>query len=164
MAFLFLILSFRISRKVKQVKNIYKIQDGKITYSDLNKPAKPLFSKIYRIAGKPDYIIEKNKNYVPVEVKSGAYETPQKSHIFQIAAYCQLVEENYKRFVTYGILVYNENKQFIISFDPKLRFELENSIKKMRHALYTGQIERNHDDLYKCKNCSMRTYCQIKLI
>ncbi len=39
------------------------IQDGKITYSDLSKPGKPFFSKRYRIVGKPDYIVKKNKRY-----------------------------------------------------------------------------------------------------
>jgi len=143
---------------------LHKIQDGKITYSDLNAPAKPLFSRRYRIAGKPDYIVKKNDRYIPVEVKTGVYNAPQKNHVLQLAAYCQLVEENYRNFVPHGVLVYDKTKQYRIPFDPKLRFELEQSIKKMRYIIQTGQLERNHNEYHKCKSCSMRTYCEMKIV
>ena len=143
---------------------MHKIQDGKITYSDLNAPAKPLFSRRYRIAGKPDYIVKKNNRYIPVEVKIGLYNAPQKNHILQLAAYCQLVEENYRSFVPYGVLVYDKTKQYKIPFDPKLRFELEQSIKKMRYIIQTGRLERNHNEYHRCKNCSMKTYCEMKIV
>ena len=42
------------------------INKGKIIYSDLNKPEKSLFSKKYRLIGKPDYIINKNGYYIPI--------------------------------------------------------------------------------------------------
>jgi CRISPR-associated exonuclease Cas4 len=153
-----------ISKKVNKIKSINKIQDGKITYSDLNIPAKPLFSYRYRIAGKPDYIVENNNQYIPVEVKTGSHSLPQKNHVLQLAAYCQLVEETYKSFVPYGVLVYNKSKQYKIPFNPNLRFELEHSIKDMRYILQTELPTRNHNDQNKCRNCSMRSYCEMKII
>ena len=152
-----------IRRNVRNLKTVNKIQDGKITYSDLSKPGKPFFSKRYRIAGKPDYIVKKNKRYIPVEVKTGTHNDPQKNHIFQLASYCHLLEENYGGFVPYGILVYNNTYQYKIPFDPKIRFEFENTLKNMRNAMKTGRITRNHNDYYKCKNCSMQIYCEDKL-
>jgi len=145
------------------IRNIHNIQQGKITYSDLNKPAKPFFSKRLKITGKPDYIIRKNNSYIPVEVKTGKYNGLYKNHIFQLAAYCQLLEENYGGFVPYGILVYNNNHQYKIPFDPKMRYELENVVKKMRFTLKNNNFIRNHNDPGKCLNCSMRSYCEIKL-
>jgi len=56
MASVFILISKKISRDVNTLKIKHKIQKGKITYSDLNTPAKPLFSKRYRISGKPDYM------------------------------------------------------------------------------------------------------------
>ena len=162
------ILAISKSRKMAQdvhdfkVKN--KIQEGKITYSDLNAPAKPLFSQRHRISGKPDYIVKKNNHYIPVEVKTGEHHKIQKNHVFQLAAYCQLLEDNYGGFVPYGILVYNTDQQYKIPFDPKLRFELDASIKEMRHLLKARDVRRNHDDPYRCRSCSMRSYCEIKLI
>lgn len=127
-------------------------------------PAKSLFSKRYRIAGKPDYIVKRNNRYIPIEVKTGFHHEPQKNHIFQLAAYCQLLEDNYGGFVPYGILVYNNTSQYKIPFDPKLRFGLESTIKKMRYLLKTGEIIRNHNDPHRCKRCSVRTYCKTKMM
>lgn len=149
--------------KIKHIKNEKNIHKGKITYTDLNKPAKPFFSKIYRLSGKPDYIIKDNQYYIPIEVKTGKHNEPQKNHIFQLAAYCHLLEENYGGFVPFGILVYNDNFQYKIPFDPKIRFELESTIKKMKHSLKTGRIMMNHSDNRRCMSCSMRSYCNIKI-
>ena len=154
-----------MNRTVSKLKIKHKIQDGKIIYSDLNMPAKPLFSKRYRISGKPDYIIKKDGHHIPVEVKTGQHHEPKKNHVFQLAAYCQILEENYGGFVPYGILVYSDtSQQYKIPFDPKIRFELESAIKKMRRILKTKKTARNHNDLYKCRSCSMRSYCDKKII
>jgi len=154
-----------MNRIVSKLKIKHKIQDGKIIYSDLNRPAKLLFSKRYRICGKPDYIIKKDGHQIPVEVKTGQHYEPKKNHVFQLATYCHILEENNKDFVPYGILVYNDtSQQYKIPFDPKIRFELESSIKKMRHILKTKKITRNHNDLYKCRSCSMSNYCNKKIV
>ena len=152
-----------LSRKVERLKEDYKIQKGAIEYSDLNVPAEPFFSKKYRIAGKPDYVIHDKDRYIPVELKTGGYKIPQKNHIFQLAAYCHLIEENYNVFVPYGILVLNNQDEYKLPFNPKVRFELENTIKKMRYLLNSKTITRNHEDPYRCENCSMRKYCDIKI-
>ena len=164
-AFVFILISKLISYNVKEIKSKHQIQSGEITYSDLNSPAKPLFSKRYRIAGKPDYIVRKNKYYIPVEVKTGNHFNLQKNHVFQLAAYCQILEENYGGFVPCGVVVYTDtSKQFEIPFNPQLRFELESTISDMRNILKTKNISRNHNDHHKCRNCSMKKYCNEKLI
>jgi CRISPR-associated exonuclease Cas4 len=129
----------------------------------LNKPSKPLFSKRYRISGKPDYIIKKNNHFIPVEFKNSKNNKLRKNHIFQLAAYCQLLEENYGGFVPFGILVYNYNQKYKISFDPRLRYELEVIIKEMRMILKNKKIIRNHNESNRCINCSMRRYCKFKI-
>jgi CRISPR-associated protein Cas4 len=159
----FLIVSRILKRNVKKTKEKCKIQQGKITYNDLIAPAKPLFSKKYMIAGKPDYIIKNNNQYIPVEFKSGNHSYPMKNHVLQLAAYCQLIEDNYNDFVPFGVLVYNNNSDFKIQFDPRTRYELENTIKKMRYTLRTGDISLNHNDSNRCKACSMKKYCNIKI-
>jgi CRISPR-associated exonuclease Cas4 len=153
-----------IKRNVKKLKNKHNIPSGNITYQDLSRPAKPFFSKRYKITGKPDYIIKKNNSFIPVEVKSGAYTKAQENHILQLAAYCHLIEENYNRFVPYGVLIYSDKSRFTIPFDPKTRFELESAIKNIRNIMKTGNISRNHNDLCKCKKCSLNQYCDFKSI
>jgi len=155
-----IIASKIIQIRINTLKKTYKIQDGKVLYSDLDKPAKSFFSKKYRISGKPDYILKKNNRYLPVELKSGSHESPQKNHIFQLAAYCHLIEENFGVFVPYGILVYSDGKQFNIQFDPKIRFELEITIKEMRDIIKKGKLSKEFKSDFKCKNCSMKEYCR----
>jgi CRISPR-associated exonuclease Cas4 len=152
-----------MKKNVEKIKTRNRIQEGKITYSDLSIPANPFFSKKYRITGKPDYIVKQNKYFIPVELKTGNHNEPQKNHIFQVAAYCQLLEENYGGFVPYGILVYNNTEQYKIPFDPRIRFELASTIKKMRQSMKSGKIMMNHSDFRRCKACSMRGYCSNKI-
>ena len=116
------------------------------------------------IAGKPDYIIKDNNHHIPVEFKSGNHSYPLKNHMLQLAAYCQLIEDNYNDFVPFGVLVYNNCSDFKIPFDPKIRYDLENTIKKMRYTIRTGNISLNHNDSNRCKSCSMRKNCDIKII
>jgi CRISPR-associated exonuclease Cas4 len=158
---LFIVISKILQAKVDITKKTYKIQDGRITYTDLDVPAKPFFSKKYRISGKPDYIVKKDNRYLPVELKTGSYNKPQKNHIFQLAAYCQLIEDNYGKFVPHGMLVYSDGQQFNITFNPKLRFELQNTINEMRSVIKTGKVNINKKDSLKCRNCSMKDYCKI---
>lgn len=164
LAFIFLSLSVSIFLQTKKMKQSHSVQKGRIVYADLYLPERSLFSKQYRITGKPDYIVKQREHLIPVEVKTGFHGEPGKHHIMQLAAYCQLVEENYGEFTPYGILVYYDtHQQFSIPFNPQLRFELATTIAKMREVLKTGLIERNHENGMKCKNCSMRKYCHMKL-
>ena len=164
-SFALILVSRHLKGKAKTLKLKYKIQEGKIAYSDLNSPAKPLFSKRYRIAGKPDYIVQKGKHFIPVEIKTGNHYELQDNHIFQLASYCQILEENYGEFVPFGILVYMDtSKQFEVPFNPKLRFELESTINDMRKILKVKKAVRNHSDSHRCRSCSMRQYCDVKII
>ncbi|KYK32668.1 MAG: hypothetical protein AYK22_07125 [Thermoplasmatales archaeon SG8-52-3] len=152
-----------LQNRIKKLKKKHNIPAGQITYQDLSKPAKPFFSKRYRVTGKPDYIIKNNNYFIPIEVKTGIYKETKKNHILQLAAYCHLLEENFQRFVPYGLLVYSDKSKHKIPFDPKIRFEFESTIKDMRNTMRTGTITRNHNDLFKCRNCSMYQYCDFKL-
>lgn len=137
---------------------MYGIPDGTILYSDLNAPAAPFFSPRLRLSGKPDYIIQQQGQYIPVEVKSGRGAHPHHSQVLQLATYCQLLEEVSGMFVPEGILVYNYTPHKI-PFDPGLRFELETVINTMRTCLRTGRVKRNHQDPRRCQHCSMKHHC-----
>lgn len=157
-AVVLLVYAMRVRVSVKEEKTSYGIPAGAIVYSDLNVPAAPLFSKRFRLAGKPDYIVKKDERVIPVEVKSGGQSHPQHGHVLQLAAYCQLLEDCYGVFVPEGILVYNA-VPYTISFDPKLRFELESVMKMMRASLRSGVVERNHAEAGRCRRCSLKKYC-----
>lgn len=159
-----IVLSKIMQNKMEYVKTSYRIQDGKMVYSDLAVPGKSFFSKRYRISGKPDYIVRRKNSYIPVEIKSGSHSSPLRNHVFQLAAYCQLVEENYGVFVPYGILVYSDGDCFNIPFDPHVRFELEKIVNEMRMTIKKGRINLLDRDSSKCRNCSMKDYCRVKIL
>jgi CRISPR-associated exonuclease Cas4 len=139
------------------------IPEGLVLYSDLNVPAEPLFSRRLLLSGKPDYIVQNGSQYIPVEVKTGRRPHPQHSHVLQLAAYCQLLEDTFGEFVPEGILVYNR-VPYTIRFDPTLRFELEQVMGSMRSSLRDGFVERNHEEPGRCQACSMRRYCSDCLL
>ena len=160
-ALLFLWRSIRITQVVDTTRQALRVPRGTITYADLVEPAQPFFSHRLMLAGKPDFIVKKNKRYIPVEVKSGDHETPQRNHLFQLAAYCYLLEETYNTFVPYGVLIY-KNADFKIPFDPRLRFELESVVQRMQGSLRNDTGVVNHQDPRRCRMCSLRECCSKK--
>jgi CRISPR-associated exonuclease Cas4 len=159
LASIFLLLAFIFFRKASTTQQIYQIPKGNITYTDLDIPSKPLFSQRLLLSGKPDYIIQSNKAYIPVEVKTGRYQQPQQHHIMQLAAYCHLVEETYGTFVPYGPLIYLTG-EFTIPFTPQRRFELEQTIQNMRQNKQKRTPIRNHSSPAKCRNCTIHQHCK----
>ena len=157
-ALIFLTYAYWVRFSVRKERKSYGLPEGLILYSDLNIPAKPLFSNRFQLVGKPDFIIKKHNHYIPVEVKSGGGRYPHQSQVFQLAAYCQILEDASGIFVPEGVLLYN-NVPFSIAFNPKLRFELESVMKTMRASLRSGTVKRNHNDPMRCRHCSIKRYC-----
>src|ERR1700686_2397615 len=71
----------------------------------------PLISKRYRLSGRPDYLVRVKDGIVPVELKSRPAPSsgrPYDGHLFQLAAYCLLVEDVCRVSVPYGVVKYEE--------------------------------------------------------
>ncbi len=149
-----------VARKARQE---YGIPNGQVIYTDLDRPAKPLFSKRHKIAGKPDYIIkdEQQKSFIPVEVKSAKALRPHRGHVLQLAAYCLLVEEAYATQVPYGLIVYADGKQHRIDFDEALRSHVLLVANEMRRSLRKGIVNEEKQLRGRCRSCSVRGDCQF---
>lgn len=142
------------------IQSKYNIPEAKIIYTDLDKPAKPLFSKRFGISGKPDYIVKSGDRYIPIEIKSTVADKPYKSHVLQLAAYCLLIEEEFDTVVEFGIMEYANGLQHVVAYDVPLKFELRKTLTTMRGHLETGTIKRNHDSPARCRMCSFRNVCK----
>jgi len=151
-----------LKRKNKRMKDNHVIPDGLLMYNDLFKPEKTLYSSQHGLCGKPDYIMKNRDGFIPVEVKTGNHNSPQKHHIMQLMSYCQIVEDYYGQTVPYGILVYYDTKkQFSICFNDTYKSQLNQTINFMRNISkdqWDNHIDRLIDSA-KCKNCSMKTFC-----
>lgn len=160
---IFTTMSRRGYKYGKTMRKEYGIPEGRIVYTDLDKPAEPLFSEQFRLTGKPDYIINLKGQCIPVEVKTSGTDSPYKNHVLQLAAYCLLVEEKYNRIVPFGVLVYGGGQQFRIPFDAYLRRQVIALLEDMRAKFSAGAIQRNHNQIAKCQYCSFRIHCSQKI-
>jgi CRISPR-associated exonuclease Cas4 len=164
-AFVFLYDVLKNTELAGEIRRLYGIYQGKIEYADkMDKKSKMLYSKKYQIRGKPDYVVKIKGKYIPVEIKTGKVPLgPHFSHIIQTAAYCLMINENYKIRPPYGILSYSKEKKHKIEYDSKLENLLIEIIDGMRKCIKEGSAHRNHNRPGKCRNCSRRKECSEKL-
>lgn len=139
---------------------------GRVTYVDTgawDRCERPLFSRQFRLTGRPDYLIDVGQAVVPVEVKSGAAPPqPYATHVLQLAAYCLLVEEQESRTPPYGIVKYRD-RAFEVEYTPALRSHLIEMLETMRHDLSEREVDRGHDDPARCRACGYRDRCDQRL-
>ncbi len=161
--FLFTVLkSSRIAARLREVRGV---KEGKIEYVDtLDEESKMLFSEKYGLRGRPDYILKKNGDLVPVEVKTGRVPRgPLFSHILQLAAYCLLIEDKYEQPPSYGIIKYGDI-QHKIDYTEELKKTLGSKLSDMRRIMMKGEAHRNHKRPNKCRGCSRREICPEALV
>jgi CRISPR-associated exonuclease Cas4 len=125
------------------------------------KQERPLTSEHYGLSGRPDYLVRTRDGIVPVEAKSTkcpANGRAYDSHIFQLAAYCLLVEDVIGADVPYGIIRYAD-AEIIIDYTAELRDELIELLGEMRQARNAEEVHRSHSEARRCSRCSMREIC-----
>jgi CRISPR-associated exonuclease Cas4 len=163
LAFFLLLRSRSRYKWIVRERENFGIPQGKITYTDLNKPAEALFSARLGLVGKPDYIVEIGNKYIPVEAKSGEARRPYRNHVLQLATYCLLIEEMYNQTVPFGILTYSGGQQFRIPFTAVLREDITKTLNGMRMQLASKSVRRNHDVPARCKSCPFRKFCNQRI-
>jgi CRISPR-associated exonuclease Cas4 len=85
-----------------------------------------LVSAQYGLSGRPDYLVRVDCGVVPVELKSGKSPRsgrPYDGHLFQLVAYCLLVEDVCQAFVPYGVIEY-EDRSIRVEYNSALRKSL----------------------------------------
>jgi CRISPR-associated exonuclease Cas4 len=140
---------------------------GRVIYTDTrgwgSKLEKPLFYPALELTGKPDYLIQKNGQIIPVEVKSGrAPDAPYDSHIYQLASYCLLVEKTYGKRPPYGIIHY-EGKDFAVDYTHELEQSLLELLTEMKRDDFRKDVARSHEQASRCKRCGFREACDQKV-
>lgn len=140
---------------------------GRIIYSDTSKwgtVEQPLYDAELGLVGRPDYLVEQGEQLIPVEVKSNRVSAaPYDAHIYQLAAYCLLVQRHYNKRPAYGILHYPTHT-FAIDFTPQLETSLLELLADMRSQERRKNIPRSHQSSERCNGCGYRNICDQKLL
>ena len=143
--------------------------DARIVYSDTGaweKTEKPLFSRRYALAGKPDYIVEDQGAIIPIEVKPNRVAPlPRESDVMQLMAYGLLIEETLgqgRAAPRYGLLKYRD-AVFQVDFTDELRAELIELMRAMRRDASQRDVERSHNQARRCAACGYRSECNQAL-
>jgi CRISPR-associated exonuclease Cas4 len=156
-----LVLFFLSRRKMSAAG----LPGGKVIYSDTGaweRPQKPLYDPVAEITGRPDYLVKQGDFIIPVEVKSGRPESPYDSHIYQLAAYCLLVEREFGKRPPYGIIHY-QNRSFSVEYTSNLEFALQGLLTEMRQDDNRKNIPRSHEYAARCRGCGYTNSCNQTL-
>ena len=156
---LLLALALRIRRSLG-------LPTGQVVYADSarwGKPEKPLYDPECGLAGKPDYLLQRRGEVIPVEVKSGwAPPVPFDSHAMQLAAYCLLVERGMGVRPPYGLLRYH-NRTFRLPYTDEMRERVLGLIVEVRRAKSQEEVGRSHEHKARCARCGYRSICDQRL-
>ena len=126
-------------------------------------PEKPLIARRIGLVGKPDYLLERHGQIIPVEVKPGRRAPrPYESDLMQLAAYCVLVEETSGAAPPYGLLRYAE-RTFRLDYTDLMRDEVLALLDEMRAALDDQDCDRSHDEPRRCASCGFFEQCDAAL-
>jgi CRISPR-associated exonuclease Cas4 len=139
---------------------------GRVIYTDTRpwgEVEKPLYDPVTGLTGKPDYLVEEKGLWIPVEVKSSyAPAAPYQGHVYQLAAYCLLVEKVSGKRPPYGILRYR-NRTYAIDYTTEMEESLRDLLDEMRLAERRGEADRSHEEPARCARCGYRSTCDQKL-
>lgn len=157
--------SLELGKEAKAKRDVLNIRDGEVKYVDTDDSLpEMLVSEKHRLRGRPDFILEREGDNIPVEVKTGRVpKGPFFSHILQIVAYCLLIEETYGKPPPYGIIKYS-SAEFEIEYDESLKDLLIGKLSDMRKAVETEDVHRNHNREGKCRFCSRKELCHESLV
>ncbi len=129
---------------------------------DLKQPGRALYDPVYHLAGRPDYLVEREGSVIPVELKSGRAPTrPWPGQVLQLAAYCRLVHATTGGRPAYGVLKYAD-RAFAVDYDDSLQTSLVNIIDEMRRSVDV-EMDRSHDSPARCRGCGYRDRCDQRL-
>ncbi len=166
LAIALLLLAITLLVFARRQRHTTGLPAGRVIYTDTGgwgKLEKPLYDPALHLAGKPDYLLKQGSLVIPIEVKSSrAPEAPYDTHIFQLAAYCLLVMQNYPVRPPYGILNY-PNRSYAIDFTPQLEASVVEVIHEMQALTARSPVDRSHESAQRCRHCGFRSICDQAL-
>ena len=140
---------------------------GRVIYADTRgwgPVEQPLYDAELGLVGKPDYLVESGEQLIPVEVKSTRNSNaPYDAHIFQLAAYCLLVQRQLGKRPPYGILHY-ANRTYAIDYTSELEQTIQDLLVEIHAQGIKKELPRSHNSAARCSHCGYRSVCDQRLL
>ncbi|MBN1218718.1 MAG: CRISPR-associated protein Cas4 [Anaerolineae bacterium] len=167
LAIILMIIGRLLLSRATMLRHESGLPTGRLIYADTDERWRPndnpLYSAMYHLTGKPDYLVDTPQGIIPVEVKSAqSPDLPYLGHLLQLAAYCLLVEESTGHAPPHGLLKY-ANALYEVDYTPELRRELLDTIAEIREAWQVDEVRRNHNQPNKCRACGFYQVCEEAL-
>jgi CRISPR-associated exonuclease Cas4 len=171
LALLVFLIGIALLWRSNQSRKASGLPYGRLVYSDTSRwlsQEEPLYDPDSGLTGKPDYVIQNGREIIPVEVKTSRQPSaPYPGHIFQLAAYCLLIERIYGVRPPYGVLHYSAHPQsgqsFQVDYTSKLEREVIHLLAEMRQQSKRHDVPRSHQSVVRCKACGFSDICNQKL-
>ena len=181
LALLLILIAILLFRQAARQQKETGLPGGRVIYTDTSRwgpVEKALYDPTLGLTGKPDYLVQKGERLIPVEVKSTRIpEAPYDSHIYQLAAYCLLVQHTYGKRPPYGIVYYADRskldpaspnppvngRSYAIDYTPTLESALLDILTEIQTRDHHTPIDRSHNSPQRCAHCGYRSTCEQRL-
>ncbi|PWH16701.1 MAG: CRISPR-associated protein Cas4 [Anaerolineae bacterium] len=169
--FILALILFWWGRRQKRASGLPSGRLVSLDFHDSHRPQAPLFSKRYLLTGRPDYLLQRGKEWIPVEVKTvSEFRQPYEAHIFQLLAYCLLVEETFGVQPRFGYLQYRSRSPadqrhytYQIEYNQQMKARLLELLDQMHQVEQCGDVPRSHDEPARCRGCGYALICDQRL-
>ncbi len=116
-------------------------------------------SKKLCLAGKLDLLIKSPAGYYPVDFKY-TNGFPQSNHLYQLAGYALLIEDNFRAQVDCGfIYLVPQDKVIMLSLTEKIKNETVKILDDIRELIKKEKMPEVNLTRAKCQDCEFRNYC-----
>ncbi len=111
------------------------------------------------LSGKLDLLIVSAKGYFPVDFKY-TRGRPHRNHVFQLAGYGLLVEENFRTQVGAGFIYLAPTQEVVtIELNKRLREKTLYMLGEIRSMISDGILPAPTPVRARCEDCEFRNYC-----
>jgi len=118
-----------------------------------------LDSTVLALSGKLDLLIASPKGYFPVDFKY-TRGRPHRNHIFQLAGYALLLEENFRTRVEAAFIYLVPTQEVVtIELNERLREKTLYMLGEIRSMIRDGILPAPTSVRARCEDCEFRNYC-----
>jgi len=111
------------------------------------------------LSGKLDLLVVSRQGYFPVDFKY-TRGRPRRNHVFQLAGYAILVEEEFQTEVgTAFVYLAPVQKVIAIRITPQLKARTLNLLAEIRNMIREGMLPPPTEVRSRCTECEFRNYC-----